>query len=223
MKIAGHLATGAASAVVIDTTLKHLSHLSFAAFNNPLAGYDEPSFLPERIGTTGTALLMTFYVLGLLIPDCDNEDSIISRIIYLPLGHRTWTHTVWAVLLFFIPGLFYKPLLGLAAGIFVHIFFDSFSKSGVCWLYPLTKYNDSFKWKHTPRRYTTGLEQTDVELLDNDSPPPGWQNTLETHHTKPGHKLVLYRNDRPGSVVLVTVIWCVVAGIYYGISMQLWK
>lgn len=81
------------------------------------------------------------YGLGLLLPDIDNPNNLAGRYFYLPVGHRTITHTLYAVLLFLVPGLFLKSLLFLAAGYFLHLLMDSASRCGVAWLHPYTGYH----------------------------------------------------------------------------------
>lgn len=81
------------------------------------------------------------YGLGLLLPDIDNPNSLAGQYFYLPVGHRTITHTLYAVMPFLILGLFLKPLLFLAAGYFLHLLADSASRCGVAWLHPYTGYH----------------------------------------------------------------------------------
>ena len=99
-------------------------------------------------------------ILGSLLPDIDTPTSIMGRM--LPfisrplnrfLGHRTITHTIWAIGLWF--GVFYgyvqlrgaDPwalfLFGIALGNALHIFEDKFSRAGVVLTYPLIRYNKS--------------------------------------------------------------------------------
>lgn len=81
-----------------------------------------------------------FYAFGLIIPDCDNEKSMAGRVFHIPIEHRTWLHTLWVVLLLACSGLIFKPFFCIAFGYFTHLFCDSFSKCGVCWLYPISNY-----------------------------------------------------------------------------------
>lgn len=85
-------------------------------------------------------LSLLFFYVGTLMPDIDNENSMIGRFIHIPVEHRTITHTLWVVIPFVIAGIWFRPLLWFAFGYFVHLFWDSFSACGVCWLYPITKY-----------------------------------------------------------------------------------
>lgn len=85
-------------------------------------------------------LNLIFYYIGTLMPDIDNENSTIGRFIHIPIEHRTWTHTIWVVLIFAVIGIWVRPVFWFAMGYFVHLFWDSFSACGVCWCYPITKY-----------------------------------------------------------------------------------
>ena len=76
------------------------------------------------------------FMFGLLFPDCDNKRSILGRIIHIPIEHRTWVHTVWFMLPFFLLGLLYRPMLLFVYGYFLHLLFDSPSRQGVCWFNP---------------------------------------------------------------------------------------
>ena len=82
------------------------------------------------------------YIFGLLLPDCDRKTSVIGRFFYLPVKHRTWTHSVWFVLPWVIAGAWFMPLWSTAFAIMVHDFWDSLSNGGVCFFYPFTKYRD---------------------------------------------------------------------------------
>lgn len=83
------------------------------------------------------------FYLGLLLPDIDLKNSTISKILHfhLPFRHRGVTHTIYWVILFDILGFVISPIfLFLGQGYFIHLFFDSFSVAGTCWLYPFSKY-----------------------------------------------------------------------------------
>lgn len=91
-------------------------------------------------------------IIGALLPDIDLRDSMISKLVHfhIPIRHRTWTHTLWLLLIPIIIG--WVLLLrssncnasflwfSLALGIFWHLVMDSLSVGGVCWLYPITQY-----------------------------------------------------------------------------------
>lgn len=86
------------------------------------------------------ALSIGLYGLGLLLPDCDNPNSMLGRYLYIPVEHRTWLHTFWFMIPFMILGCLFGPAHFIWAGIFVHLLCDSVSKCGICWLYPVSKY-----------------------------------------------------------------------------------
>lgn len=78
--------------------------------------------------------------LGSLLPDIDSKSSYLGRYVHLPLKHRTWTHTIWAVLLLFFLCLTGSFGCSIWLGYTLHVVVDSFSVCGVCWTYPLKKY-----------------------------------------------------------------------------------
>lgn len=88
------------------------------------------------------------YLTGVLLPDIDSPYSTLGRKLYIPLGHRSWLHSIWLVLVFAIGSIWVRVLWFLAFGIFVHLFFDSFSRSGIRWFYP-------FKGHHRIKLYRT--------------------------------------------------------------------
>ena len=95
------------------------------------------------------ALCIALYIFGAYLPDADCEYSVVGKIVHVPIEHRTWMHSIWFVLLFFIPGLWFRPLVYLAAGCFFHIFWDSFSKAGISWFYPKRNKHHIFRIYHT--------------------------------------------------------------------------
>ena len=89
--------------------------------------------LPKAaMAAIGTCL----YMLGTLLPDVDSKSSALGRFCNLPVRHRTWFHSLWPVALIALAGWFARPLMWLALGYAVHLFWDSLSRMGVCWLYP---------------------------------------------------------------------------------------
>ena len=112
---------------------------------NPLELVATPS---NQISTT---LIMTNILLGSLpgseFPDLDQK---------LGIPHRTWTHTIWMVLLsalatwaaitmlplpVFIKTGFVTPLLiGFTIGLLSHLIGDAYSTSGIAWFYPFEGY-----------------------------------------------------------------------------------
>ncbi|UQS86203.1 metal-dependent hydrolase (plasmid) [Nicoliella spurrieriana] len=99
--------------------------------------------------------------IGAQMPDIDVKNTRINRFfgvfgfIFAMQKHRTWTHSIWAVLLMggaanYLPVLqmmnanfaainfqrvFYWAIF---AGYLLHLLEDSFSKQGVRWLYPIS-------------------------------------------------------------------------------------
>ena len=105
--------------------------------------------ITESVSFGNAALLAVsigLLFLGSLLPDIDSEKSTLGRYFYLPVRHRTLTHSVLFLLPFIIGGVFWTPFLWLAFGMFTHLFCDSLSKAGVCWFWPVSKY----------RRYGSG-------------------------------------------------------------------
>ena len=88
-------------------------------------------------------LLLAF---GSLLPDIDSKESILGRFLYLPVRHRTWTHSIWFVIPLVCLGLIHPILRFIWLGCFLHILADEFSRGGVCFLYPI----------HAYRRYPNG-------------------------------------------------------------------
>lgn len=80
------------------------------------------------------------FLIGTLAPDIDNEKSMLGQMLHLNLEHRTWTHSIWAVLaagiLSCIAPIFWWFTLGYVG----HLVWDTPSKCGVCWFYPISKY-----------------------------------------------------------------------------------
>ncbi len=99
-------------------------------------------------------LAVLLYILGILLPDIDHPYSMIGKIIHLPIQHRTWTHAIWLVLIFGLLSIPYRLCIFVGVGMFVHDFWDSFSRTGNRWFYPL---DDEFVKKHHKLKlYYTG-------------------------------------------------------------------
>lgn len=107
-------------------------------------------------------LCVVFLFLGSLLPDIDYPHSTLGRIIYIPVEHRTWIHTIWFVILFGVGSIWFRPLVWLAFGFFFHLFWDNFSKTGICFIYPIIK-----KRKHHPLKlYTSsGMSEKVVVVI----------------------------------------------------------
>ena len=76
---------------------------------------------------------MCLFLLGTWLPDIDKR---------LPIEHRTWTHAIWIPAGLFFLSHTYHMLFWLAFGYVLHLFWDSISYAGVCYLYPFTKYRN---------------------------------------------------------------------------------
>lgn len=105
--------------------------------------------------------IILFY-LGTLLPDCDNRASILGRFVYIPVEHRTWTHTIWQPLIIFIISMWIPISFYLGAGYLLHLLWDNISVGGVCFCYPLSKYRHygtngaKIKKRHWFKLYRTG-------------------------------------------------------------------
>ncbi|MBW1606030.1 metal-dependent hydrolase [Lactobacillus sp. Sy-1] len=113
--------------------------------------------------------------IGAQMPDIDVKNTRINRFfgvfgfIFAIQKHRTWTHSIWSVLLM---GAAAKSLpvfklmeanfaninfqrvfyWAVFAGYLLHLIEDSFSKQGVRWFYPITVNDDSKKYRRTGSR-----------------------------------------------------------------------
>lgn len=94
--------------------------------------------LPWNIYLPMFPIFLAVYFVGILFPDVDNPNSILGRIIHIPVEHRTWIHAVYLYIATGIAGIFIHPaFLWFTLGVFVHLFWDNFSKMGNCWFYKL--------------------------------------------------------------------------------------
>ena len=109
-----------------------------------------------------------FYT-GTLLPDIDNEKSLLGRHIHLNVEHRTWTHTVWFVIMWSVIGYKFILVRWLVLGYFLHLFWDSLSVGGICWLYPVTQYkyfgNSGAKIKKGHKIYIYRVGKTSETVL----------------------------------------------------------
>lgn len=83
---------------------------------------------------------LALYALGTLLPDIDSRGSTLGRFIYLPVRHRTLTHTIWVVLLLGLLSWKLPLFWWLTFGYFAHIFWDSLSVGGIAWTWPIGRY-----------------------------------------------------------------------------------
>lgn len=77
------------------------------------------------------------YFFGVLLPDIDNPKSLLGRVIHVPVEHRTWIHAIYLYLVLAVLGCIYPVFSWMFSGVFVHLFWDSFSACGNCWFYKL--------------------------------------------------------------------------------------
>ena len=151
MKGINHIVTGVSTAVIVDTTLRAVSYETGFDIYNSICQFTEWQLVSETTSQTEqvlfTALVylinVVLFVIGCLLPDMDQENSLFGRMLYVPVTHRTWTHTVWFITLFAIPAIFARCFIWTVYGCILHIFYDSLSKGGICWFYPISKYR---KW-----------------------------------------------------------------------------
>lgn len=109
------------------------------------------------------------FFIGTLFPDCDARDSAIGRIIYIPVQHRTWTHAIWIPVIGIIASFFLPILFWFNLGYVLHILWDNLSMGGVCFLYPITKYEDTkaphIKKHHFFKIYRSGAISETILLM----------------------------------------------------------
>lgn len=105
------------------------------------------SLLPVA-GVSLSISLLAGVIVGSVAPDIDEPKSYVGRrtkgishFVKLLFGHRGFTHTMIPCLLLGVLAfnLNSELLWGFALGYFLHIVGDSFSKSGVPFLWPFTK------------------------------------------------------------------------------------
>ena len=146
-----HVITGITTAICVTDTVFFGLHSDVEWFHNASKAVHD--FFLDK-GDMNIALFLVIsvmmYFLGTLLPDVDHPQSGIGRILHMPLAHRTWTHALWIPAIFITTGIItQRYLVFLGIGMLVHDFFDSFSGSGINWLYPI-------KSRHYISVYTTG-------------------------------------------------------------------
>ena len=89
-------------------------------------------------------LCLVACAVGLVLPDVDNPDSRVARLLHVPsrVRHRTLPHTLWLVALLVSIGwwLAWQYLTWLGVGVLIHQVLDSWSKAGWVPLYPLGRW-----------------------------------------------------------------------------------
>jgi len=176
MRGTNHILTGLASAVTLDTYLKVIAKITnidmYERVHDYFAWYKHFGITNDIEQTCVTVLAVilncVLFLIGCLLPDIDQEKSTMGKIIHLPVKHRTWTHTIWAVALLAAISYFLPCVTFLTFGYTLHIFFDSLSKGGICWFYPLSQYKTwtsgaQVKKNHKFYLYRTG--ETSETLL----------------------------------------------------------
>lgn len=101
------------------------------------------------------------YMFGTLLPDIDSRKSILGRFMYLPVKHHKITHTLWVVITLLLMSLIIRPIAWISFGYLVHLWLDSYSCCGVCYFYPISKYDEypngaMVKHNHKIKLYRTG-------------------------------------------------------------------
>lgn len=137
MRDSNHIVMGVATAVVLTE-----SHLLLQSCSENTLAYRLSSGIQHIITDTGLPMWFYFfigislYLLGVILPDVDSPYSMIGKKLHVPVEHRTWLHSIWFALIFAVGSIWVRVLCFLSFGIVVHLFFDSFSRSGIQWFYP---------------------------------------------------------------------------------------
>ena len=118
-------------------------------------------------GTTGMDMTVVagsyfgVFLFGILFPDVDSKKSVLGRVLYLPVKHRTITHSVWPLLLFGYLSIWTPYAAVFCLGMFFHLLEDSLSAAGICWFWPFVRYKEYSSGAfvapgHQVRLYHTG-------------------------------------------------------------------
>lgn len=178
MKGVNHIITGISSAVIVDTSIRTVSYELESSFYNDIFSLLSWQFAIDSqtaFGYTAWIVLaymvnIVMFIFGCLLPDCDQKNSIMGRMLYVPVEHRTWTHTIWPVMLFAFIGVGAPCFLWLAYGYTLHLFYDSLSKGGICWFYPFSRYKKwasgaQIKKNHKIYLYRTGETSETILMI----------------------------------------------------------
>lgn len=171
-----HIGTNISCAVIVTNTLIYAGW----TYNNWQANNINKGaqfLLNELIGKHSDmnmilwiGLSVLLFILGSLLPDIDSPKSLFCKLshIYLPIEHRTWTHTIWIIIPMIVGSVFFRPLMYLVFGYTLHMFWDSLSVAGCCWFYPFEKYRyygkAKVKEKHILKLYYSN-ESSEYVLL----------------------------------------------------------
>lgn len=121
---------------------------------------------------------------GSLLPDIDSKNSLINKLFPINLSkyfvHRGTCHSLigWLIfclvsLILLLPVIGYAQLIGtmiyfgLIIGYFLHLLEDSFSRSGIVWLYPFGKIDQKSRHKY-------GVINRPVVRFSNQGPIRHW-------------------------------------------------
>lgn len=148
MRGTNHIIANMSTAVIVDTSIRSIAQTIDSHFYDQLFSMihwqlyvdSNSQFVHTSASIFVVVLNVLLFIIGSLLPDCDHENSIMGRMLYIPVRHRTWTHTVWCVILFSFTSIAAPCFTWLTYGYFLHILYDSLSKSGVCWMYPFSRY-----------------------------------------------------------------------------------
>lgn len=161
-----HLIANTASLAILSTGMMRLAEQPVASPVGALAPATTAVISAfTQYGSIDTSAViglgLVFFYIGTLLPDIDNERSMLGRYIHLPMEHRTWTHAIWLPLIFVLAGFAFPPLWWAALGYVLHLFWDSLSRGGVCWFYPISRYvsysgGAKVKRRHWVKLYSVG-------------------------------------------------------------------
>ena len=151
MKGTNHIITNVSTVIVIDSCFKFLAQKFdikiYDKIHDVTTWYpavDTSSQLSSSIfGILVVAICAALFITGSLLPDIDHKNSTIGKMVHIPVQHRTWTHTIWVVAVLAVLSVFVPCFFWLCLGYTLHIFYDSLSKGGICWFYPISQYR---KW-----------------------------------------------------------------------------
>lgn len=158
-----HLLTGfsvfAAGASALDTLNKTCAPGSFG--KNFCDGFllIENRIIPGNIAASAVVGL-GLYLIGTLLPDIDSEKSLLGRFVHLPFEHRTLTHSIWVPVVLFALGFLWAGFWWLGAGYLVHLLFDSASRAGICWFWPISDYRTCANGGRIKNRHNFWLYRT---------------------------------------------------------------
>lgn len=143
MRGGNHVIMNFSTALGVGGTLAAMHHSDVAFLHNTSDRILKFLFRPDFnvVNTVFSVVMMSafaafLYMLGSVLPDIDHPYSGIGKVIHIPVKHRTWTHAIYAVLLFLLLGIKWRLCAWLGLGYFGHLIVDSMSASGVDWIYP---------------------------------------------------------------------------------------